>query len=64
VFSRHARAGKGHVGIWYETYAVPAGSYESIYADMPPFGLGAATRVVPVGRRGERAVDRLAHGAG
>ena len=32
----------GTVGIWHETYAVSAGSYESIYVNMPPFGLGKA----------------------
>lgn len=64
AFNRYARAGKGHVGIWHETYAVPAGSYESIYADMPAFGLAAATGVIPVAQRGERAAERLAHEAG
>ncbi|MFD3454258.1 DUF4188 domain-containing protein [Streptomyces sp. NPDC058691] len=59
AFNRHARAGKGRVGIWHETYVVPAGSYESVYVDMPAFGLGAATGVVPVGRRGETAAERL-----
>lgn len=58
-FNRRARAGKGRVGIWHETYAVPAGSYESVYVDMPAFGLGAATGVLPVGRRGETAAERL-----
>ena len=62
AFNRYARAGKGHVGIWHETYAVPAGSYECIYSDMPAFGLGAATGVIPVGQRGERAAERLARG--
>ncbi|GAB7030779.1 DUF4188 domain-containing protein [Streptomyces sp. NPDC021749] len=60
AFNRRARAGRRHVGIWHETYAVPAGSYESIYANMPPHGLGAARGVVPVARRGERAAERLA----
>ncbi|MFJ5217594.1 DUF4188 domain-containing protein [Streptomyces sp. NPDC088354] len=63
-FNRRARAGKGRVGIWHETYAVPAGSYESVYVDMPAFGLGAATGVVPVGRRGESAAERLAAAEG
>jgi hypothetical protein len=39
----------GSVGLWHETYAVPAGHAEAIYANMPPFGLAAATRHVPVG---------------
>lgn len=59
AFHRRARAGRDEVGIWHETYVVPAGSYESIYAHMPPYGLGKARGVVPVGRRGERAADRL-----
>lgn len=28
------------VGIWHETYIVPAGSYENVYTNMPGFGLG------------------------
>ena len=30
------------VGIWHETYAASPGSYESVYVNMPPFGLGRA----------------------
>jgi hypothetical protein len=30
----------GVVGVWHETYSVPAGEYENIYVNMPPFGLG------------------------
>ncbi|KUJ64737.1 hypothetical protein ACZ90_58825 [Streptomyces albus subsp. albus] len=60
AFNRRVREGKDKVGFWHETYAVPAGRYESIYLNMPAFGLGQATGVVPVGRRGERAADRLA----
>ncbi|WP_353068166.1 DUF4188 domain-containing protein [Tunturibacter empetritectus] len=32
----------GSVGIWHETYQVAAGKYESIYANMPRFGLAVA----------------------
>jgi Domain of unknown function (DUF4188) len=35
-------------GIWHETYMVRAGEYEAIYANMPPFGLGKAARLVPL----------------
>ncbi|MET8245885.1 DUF4188 domain-containing protein [Streptomyces sp. NPDC005202] len=59
AFNRRLREGKGKVGFWHETYVVPAGSHESIYMNMPEFGLGRATGVVPVGRRGDRAADRL-----
>lgn len=58
AFYRHAFKGDA-VGIWHETYVVPAGSYESIYANVPDLGLGAVTGTVPVGQRGESAADRL-----
>ncbi len=32
----------GTVGIWHETYQVAEGRYESIYANMPRFGLAQA----------------------
>ena len=35
----------GSVGIWHETYAVSPGTYENIYVNMPPFGLGKAGTV-------------------
>ena len=38
----------GRTGIWHETYLVRAGEYEAIYANMPPFGLGKAARLVPL----------------
>ncbi|MCS0604317.1 DUF4188 domain-containing protein [Streptomyces sp. LP11] len=59
AFNRRLRQGRGRVGIWHETYAVPAGAHESIYVNMPEYGLGAATGVIPVARRGERAGERL-----
>ncbi|MFJ3338248.1 DUF4188 domain-containing protein [Streptomyces sp. NPDC086766] len=59
AFNRRLREGRGRVGFWHETYVVPAGSYESIYVNMPEYGLGRATGVVPVGRRGDRAAERL-----
>jgi len=49
----------GAVGIWHETYVVPAGHTETIYGNMPPFGLGQVAGVVPVGQRGETAAERL-----
>jgi hypothetical protein len=36
----------GDVGIWHETYLIPAGGHESVYNNMPPTGLAAAARVV------------------
>jgi Domain of unknown function (DUF4188) len=38
----------GSVGIWHETYEIPAGNHESIYVNMPVFGLAAATSHVPM----------------
>lgn len=53
-YDRGRRAG-GAVGIWHETYAVPAGGHESLYLAMPPTGLAAATGAVPLTGRGRRA---------
>ena len=55
-----ALGNNGNVGIWHETFKVAAGDYESIYVNMPRFGLAAATAHVPVGRRGNSARERLA----
>jgi hypothetical protein len=49
----------GSVGIWHETYLVPAAQSESIYVNMPVFGLAAATNHVPVVGRKETARRRL-----
>lgn len=49
----------GDVGIFHETYRVPAGGFECVYANMPVMGLAAAGRHVPVGARTEAARQRL-----
>ena len=49
----------GSVGIWHETYAVTEGSYENIYANMPPFGMGLAGTLEPVRGKRETAAGRL-----
>ena len=42
----------GSVGIWHETYLVDAGKYKTVYANMPKFGLAAATEhVLAVGKK-------------
>jgi hypothetical protein len=51
--------GDGSVGIWHETYLVPAGQYETLYGNMPVFGLAAATQHVPAVGRRETARRRL-----
>jgi hypothetical protein len=63
AFHRYAAKAPTAVTIWHETYAVPAGAHESIYAGGRPLGLGALAGVVPVARRGERARDRMAAAA-
>jgi hypothetical protein len=49
----------GTVGIWHETYLVRSGEYEAVYANMPDFGLAAASAVAPVRQRGDSAAARL-----
>jgi hypothetical protein len=41
AFNRRAAA-TGDIGIWHETYRVPADQVETLYGNMPRFGLGAA----------------------
>ena len=51
--------GNGAVGIFHETYLVAEGQYESVYVNMPEFGLGQAGRVVPAVGRMQSAKARL-----
>jgi len=44
AFNRDA-AGSGDIGIWHETYRVPADHIETRYANLAPFGLGKALGV-------------------
>ena len=55
AFYERGRRAAGAVGVWHETYAVPAGGHESLYVGMPPTGLAAATGVTEVGARRRRA---------
>jgi len=50
-------------GIWHEAFLVRAGEYEAIYANMPPFGLGKAGFLKPIGE-GSAARERLRSIAG
>ena len=53
------RVGKsGRTGIWHETFLVRAGEYETVYTNMPDFGLAKASAVVPVAES-VAARDRL-----
>jgi hypothetical protein len=56
-FNRKVRD-SGDVGIWHETYLVRPEHTECVYGNMPPWGLAAATSLVPVARRGHSAARR------
>jgi hypothetical protein len=49
----------GSVGIWHETYLVAPGQFESIYANMPRFGLAGALNHVGVTGRLDSARGRI-----
>jgi hypothetical protein len=51
--------GSGDVGIWHETYRVRTANIETIYNNMPPYGLAAATAVVPIRRGRDSAAARI-----
>jgi hypothetical protein len=48
AFNARARRAAGAVGIWHETFAVPAGAHESVYVGCPTMGLAEATAATPV----------------
>ena len=50
----------GSVGIWHETYVANPGTYENIYVNMPPFGLGKVGTVYPATGGKQSAAARLA----
>lgn len=60
AFNRSARESAGVVGIWHETFVVPAGGHESLYVDMPADGLPKATGPVAVTSRRDNARARMA----
>jgi hypothetical protein len=59
AYNQRARSSGGAVGIFHETYRITPGSYETVYGQMPSFGLAAATRHVPADRIGRSARRRL-----
>lgn len=52
-------ASNGDVGIWHETYLVKDGAHESVYNNMPRWGLGLAGNVVPAEGSRKSAKGRL-----
>lgn len=49
----------GSCGVWHETYRISEGSYENIYSQMPPFGLGRVGELLEVGKGSESARERM-----
>jgi len=45
-FNKVSKNARGDVGIWHETFLIPAGRYETLYSGMPLVGLGKASKVV------------------
>ena len=54
----------GDVGIWHETYLIPAGNSESVYVNMPHYGLGSAAATFPAKGARANAAKRLARRVG
>jgi hypothetical protein len=53
-------ASRGDVGVFHETYVVPAANIESLYGNMPRHGLAAAVGAAPRGsHRRSTAQDRM-----
>ena len=49
----------GSVGVWHESYRASAGTYENIYVNMPPFGLGRAGTLHEASARRTTAAEQL-----
>ncbi|MCW4645647.1 DUF4188 domain-containing protein [Bacillus safensis] len=57
-FNQRARNNDA-VGIYHETYQIQAGSYESIYVNMPSYGLGQAKPPISISNGQQTAKERL-----
>jgi hypothetical protein len=57
AFNKRIGSG-GDVGIWHESYLVPAGNYDCVYNNMPPTGLGAVAPLAPAAGRKATAAGR------
>ncbi len=58
AFNQKIRS-NGDVGIWHETYLVPAGGYECVYNNMPRYGLANAGEFIPAQGQYKSAKGRL-----
>lgn len=63
AFNR-AIGANGDVGIWHETYLVNESAHESVYNNMPVWGLAAAGEHVPAEGRRRSAKGRLGRSDG
>lgn len=59
AFNATARAHPGAVGIWHETFVVPAAGIETLYGNGARVGLGGLTGTIEATRRGRGARERL-----
>lgn len=51
----------GAVGIYHETYHVRKGEYESVFGNMPIYGLAKAAKHIPITANIQSAKKRLSH---
>lgn len=58
AFNRRIRD-NGSVGIFHETYRLRPDDIETAYANMPVFGLAAASALVPIGSGRQTAAERI-----
>ena len=56
-FNRAAKSSA--VGIWHETYVIEPGHAETVYKNMPTFGLGKVAGLQPAVGRLNSATERL-----
>jgi hypothetical protein len=49
----------GSVGIFHETILLSDATVETVYGNMPTFGLATVTGAVPAARRGQTAQARM-----
>jgi hypothetical protein len=64
AFFKQIGVGEGAaVGIWHETVVLQPGQVETIYGNMPPFGLGQAIGTTPATGTRDTAAKRLGRAA-
>lgn len=57
-FNRRVR-NNGSVGIYHETIVLSDASTETVYANMPLFGLASVTGLIPASQRGQTSTARM-----